>query len=166
MPSMQTGCGSDEAMLRILEGGRRRRKALAPAAEHAGSRLHAVPIPQADCLALRPSGFRHRHVFYNHWIRSAGHVVANRQFWSSGIMQRRLAAIVCADVAGYSRMMGADEAGTHAAFKAHRTAIYPLILNHRGRVVQNTRARFLLEIPSVDRAIEAAIEMQPPMAER
>ena len=38
-------------------------------------------------------------------------------------MQRRLAAIVCADVAGYSRMMGADEAGTHAAFKAHRSAI-------------------------------------------
>jgi adenylate cyclase len=44
-------------------------------------------------------------------------------------MERRLAAIVCADVAGYSRMMGADEAGTHAAFKAHRSAIYPIILN-------------------------------------
>jgi adenylate cyclase len=41
-------------------------------------------------------------------------------------MERRLAAIVCADVAGYS---GADEAGTHAAFKAHRSAIYPIILN-------------------------------------
>jgi adenylate cyclase len=50
-------------------------------------------------------------------------------------MERRLAAIVCADVAGYSRMMGADEAGTHAAFKAHRSAIYPIILNHGGRIV-------------------------------
>ena len=50
-------------------------------------------------------------------------------------MQRRLAAIVCADVAGYARMMGADEAGTHAAFKAHRSAIYPIILNHGGRLV-------------------------------
>src|SRR5256714_2817900 len=166
MPSMQTGCGSDEAMLRILEGGRRRRKALAPAAEHAGSRLHAVPIPQADCLALRPSGFRHRHVFYNHWIRSAGHVVANRQFWSSGDMERRLAAIVCADVAGYSRMMGADEAGTHAAFKAHRSAIYPIILNHGGRLVKNTGDGFLLEFPSIVGAIESAIEMQALMAER
>jgi len=37
-------------------------------------------------------------------------------------MERRLAAIVCADVAGYSRMMGDDESGTHAAFKAHRCA--------------------------------------------
>ena len=40
-------------------------------------------------------------------------------------MERRLAAIVCADVAGYSRMMGADEEGTHATFKAHRSAVYP-----------------------------------------
>jgi TolB-like protein/class 3 adenylate cyclase len=81
-------------------------------------------------------------------------------------MQRRLAAIVCADVAGYSRMMGADEAGTHAAFKAHRTAIYPIILNHGGRMVKNTGDGFLLEFPSVVGAIEAAIEMQRLMAER
>lgn len=81
-------------------------------------------------------------------------------------MQRRLAAIVCADVAGYSRMMGADEAGTHAAFKAHRSAIYPVILNHGGRMVKNTGDGFLLEFPSVVGAIEAAIEMQRLMAER
>jgi len=81
-------------------------------------------------------------------------------------MQRRLAAIVCADVAGYSRMMGADEAGTHAAFKAHRSAIYPVILNHGGRMVKNTGDGFLLEFPSVVSAIEAAIEMQRLMAER
>jgi TolB-like protein/class 3 adenylate cyclase len=81
-------------------------------------------------------------------------------------MERRLAAIVCADVAGYSRMMGADEAGTHAAFKAHRSAIYPIILNHGGRVVKNTGDGFLLEFPSVVSAIESAIAMQVLMAER
>ena len=81
-------------------------------------------------------------------------------------MERRLAAIVCADVAGYSRMMGADEAGTHATFKAHRTAIYPIILNHGGRLVKNTGDGFLLEFPSIVGAIEAAVAMQIVMAER
>jgi adenylate cyclase len=81
-------------------------------------------------------------------------------------MERRLAAIVCADVAGYSRMMGADEAGTHATFKAHRTAIYPIILNHGGRLVKNTADGFLLEFPSIVGAIEAAVAMQKVMAER
>src|SRR3984885_2191259 len=81
-------------------------------------------------------------------------------------MERRLAAIVCADVAGYSRMMGADEEGTHATFKAHRSAIYPIILNHGGRVVKNTGDGFLLEFPSVVGAIKAAIAMQTLMAER
>ena len=81
-------------------------------------------------------------------------------------MERRLAAIVCADVAGYSRMMGADEAGTHATFKAHRSAIHPIILNHGGRIVKNTGDGFLLEFPSVVGATEAAIAMQGLMAER
>ena len=81
-------------------------------------------------------------------------------------MERRLAAIVCADVAGYSRMMGADEAGTHAAFKAHRGAIHPIILNHGGRVVKNTGDGFLLEFPSIVGATEAAVAMQTLMAER
>jgi len=81
-------------------------------------------------------------------------------------MERRLAAIVCADVAGYSRMMGADEAGTHATFKAHRAAIHPIILNHGGRIVKNTGDGFLLEFPSVVGATEAAIALQRLMAER
>jgi adenylate cyclase len=63
-------------------------------------------------------------------------------------------------------MMGADEAGTHATFKAHRSAIYPIILNHGGRVVKNTGDGFLLEFPSIVGAIEAAIAMQVLMAER
>src|SRR3981189_1955550 len=81
-------------------------------------------------------------------------------------MERRLAAIICADVAGYSRMMGADEAGTHAAFKAHRSAIHPVILNHGGRIVKNTGDGFLLEFPSIVGALESAIAMQTLMAER
>ncbi len=81
-------------------------------------------------------------------------------------MERRLAAILCADIAGYSRMMGVDEAGTHASFKAHRSAIYPFILNHGGRIVKNTGDGFLLEFPSIIGAIEAAVAMQTLMAER
>src|ERR1700755_1315795 len=80
-------------------------------------------------------------------------------------MERRLAAIVCADVAGYSRMMGADEEGTHAAFKAHRSAIYPIILNHGGRLVKNTGDGFLLEYPSVVGALHSASEAKTMMAE-
>ena len=81
-------------------------------------------------------------------------------------MERRLAAIVCADVAGYSRLMGVDEEGTHAAFKAHRSAMYPVILNHGGRVVKNTGDGFMLEFPSVVGAMESAIASQTLMAER
>ena len=81
-------------------------------------------------------------------------------------MERRLAAIVCADVAGYSRMMGADEAGTHAAFKAHCGAIHPIILNHGGRIIKKTGDGFLLEFPSVVGAVEAAVALQRLMAER
>src|SRR5438045_6843966 len=81
-------------------------------------------------------------------------------------MERRLAAIVCADVAGSSRMMGADEEGTHATFKAHRTAVYPIILNHGGRIVKSTGDGFLLEFPSIVGAIECAVAMQALMTER
>jgi adenylate cyclase len=81
-------------------------------------------------------------------------------------MERRLAAIVCGDVAGYARMMGTDEAGTHATFKAHRSALFPIILNHGGRIVKNTGDGFLLEFASIVGATEAAIAMQGLMAER
>ena len=81
-------------------------------------------------------------------------------------MENELAAIPRGDVAGYSRLMGADEEGTHAAFKAHRSAIYPVILNFGGRVVKNTGDGFLLEFPSIVGAIESAIAVQALMAER
>jgi len=63
-------------------------------------------------------------------------------------------------------MMGADEAGTHAAFKAHRSSVFPVILNHGGRIVKNTGDGFLLEFPSIVGAIESAIAMQTLMVER
>ena len=59
---------------------------------------------------------------------------------------RRLAAILAADVAGYSRLMGADEEGTHERLKAHlRDLVNPNIAEHRGRIVKNTGDGFLAE---------------------
>ena len=54
------------------------------------------------------------------------------------VTQRRLAAIVSADVVGYSRLMGADEEGTLAALKAHRNAIDPVVFNHGGHIIKTT----------------------------
>jgi adenylate cyclase len=80
---------------------------------------------------------------------------------------RRLAAILAADVAGYSRLMGADEEGTHERLKAHLQALVePKIAEHRGRVVKNTGDGFLAEFPSVVDAVRCAVEIQRGMAER
>ena len=80
---------------------------------------------------------------------------------------RRLTAILAADVAGYSRLMGADEEGTHERLKAHlRELIEPKIAEHRGRVVKNTGDGFLAEFPSVVDAVRCAVEVQGAMAER
>jgi TolB-like protein/class 3 adenylate cyclase/Tfp pilus assembly protein PilF len=80
---------------------------------------------------------------------------------------RRLTAILAADVAGYSRLMGVDEEGTHERLKAHlRELIEPKIAEHRGRVVKNTGDGFLAEFVSVVDAMRCAVEMQRGMAER
>ena len=64
-------------------------------------------------------------------------------------VQRRLAAILAADVAGYSRLMGEDEAGTRARFNAHiHELIEPTIAHHRGRIVKTTGDVILVEFPS------------------
>ncbi len=81
-------------------------------------------------------------------------------------MERRLTAIVCADVVGYSGMMEADEAGTLSSLKAHRAALDPIILNHGGRIVKTTGDGLLLEFPSVVMAVNAAIEVQILMLSR
>jgi adenylate cyclase len=80
---------------------------------------------------------------------------------------RRLAAILAADVAGYSRLMGTDEEGTHERLKAHlRELVDPKIAEHRGRIVKNTGDGFLVEFPSVVDTIRCAVEIQRGMAER
>ena len=80
---------------------------------------------------------------------------------------RRLAAILAADVAGYSRLMGADEEGTHERLKAHlRELVEPKIAEHRGRIVKNTGDGFLAEFQSVVDAVRCAIEVQRAMAAR
>jgi TolB-like protein/Flp pilus assembly protein TadD len=80
---------------------------------------------------------------------------------------RRLAAILAADVAGYSRLMGADEEGTHDRLKGHlRELVNPKIKEYRGRVVKNTGDGMLAEFPSVLDAVRCAAEVQRGMIDR
>ena len=81
--------------------------------------------------------------------------------------QRRLAAIVSADVVGYSRLMGVDETGTLAALRAHRAELIdPLIAKHGGRIVKTMGDGLLLEFPSVVNATQCVVEVQQGMSER
>src|SRR5215831_16467560 len=80
---------------------------------------------------------------------------------------RRLTAILAADVAGYSRLMGADEEGTHDRLQAHlRELVNPKIEEHRGRIVKNTGDGFLAEFASVVDAVRCATEIQRGMVDR
>ena len=82
-------------------------------------------------------------------------------------VQRRLAAILAADVVGYSRLMGEDEAGTHASLMAHLEALIdPKIAEHHGRIVKSTGDGVLAEFGSVVDAVVCANEIQQAMAER
>jgi len=81
--------------------------------------------------------------------------------------QRRLAAIVSADVVGYSRLMGRDESGTLAGLKAHRRELIdPKIAEHGGRIVKTTGDGLLLEFASVVDAVRWATEVQRGVVER
>jgi adenylate cyclase len=82
-------------------------------------------------------------------------------------LERRLAAILAADVAGYSRLMGNDEEGTLAALKAcRRELIDPKVSEHRGRIVKTTGDGALVEFASAVDAARCAMEIQRAMAER
>jgi class 3 adenylate cyclase/pimeloyl-ACP methyl ester carboxylesterase len=82
-------------------------------------------------------------------------------------MQRRLAAILAADVAGYSRLMGMDEIGTITSLKAHRRQVVdPGIAEHRGRIVKTTGDGMLVEFASVVDAVACAVNVQRQMARR
>ncbi len=81
--------------------------------------------------------------------------------------ERRLAAIVSADVVGYSRLMGADESGTLAALRSHRSELIdPLIAEHGGRIVKTMGDGLLLEFPSVVEAVQCVVKVQQGMAAR
>ncbi|WP_312866116.1 adenylate/guanylate cyclase domain-containing protein [Rhizobium mongolense] len=80
--------------------------------------------------------------------------------------ERRLAAILAADVVGFSRLMGVDEAGTARALRGHREAISPIITDHGGRIVKTIGDGVLLEFPSVVAAVACAAAIQKLMAER
>ena len=82
-------------------------------------------------------------------------------------MERRLTAIFAADVAGYSRLIGADEEGTLARLKAHRRELIDRkIAEHQGRIVKTTGDGVLAEFASPVKAVRCAIEVQHGMAER
>ena len=82
-------------------------------------------------------------------------------------MERRLSAILAADVVGYSRLMGGNEVGTLTALKQHRAEmIDPCIANHQGRIVKLTGDGMLVEFPSVVSAVECACAVQREMRER
>ena len=82
-------------------------------------------------------------------------------------VERRLAAILAADVAGYSRLMEADEEGTLAALRAIRRELGdPKITEHRGRIVKTTGDGLLAEFASVVDAVRYAVDVQRAMAER
>src|SRR6476660_2762972 len=93
-------------------------------------------------------------------IRRAAALVSER-------VERRLSAILAADVAGYSRLTGLDEEGTHVQLQDHlRTLVGPKIAEHRGRVVKNTGDGLLAEFSSVVDAARCALDVQRGMAER
>jgi TolB-like protein/class 3 adenylate cyclase len=81
-------------------------------------------------------------------------------------VERRLAAILAADVAGYSRLMGFDEVGTARILREHRAVSDALVSKHGGRIVKTTGDGILLEFPSVVDAVECAVAVQAAMAER
>jgi adenylate cyclase len=82
-------------------------------------------------------------------------------------VERRLAAVLAADVAGYSRLMSADEVGTHAALKSHRRELVdPAIAEHKGRIVKTTGDGMLVEFASAVDAVNCAMAVQAEMRER
>jgi adenylate cyclase len=82
-------------------------------------------------------------------------------------VERRLVAVLAADVAGYSRLMSHDEAGTLSRLKTHRSELVdPKVAEHRGRIVKTTGDGILIEFPSVVEAVACAVAVQRGMGER
>ncbi|MGY4474521.1 adenylate/guanylate cyclase domain-containing protein [Bradyrhizobium sp. USDA 3364] len=83
-----------------------------------------------------------------------------------GRIDRRLAAILAADIAGYSRLMGIDELGTARELREHREAIDPIMASHGGRIFKTMGDGLLVEFPSIVAAVECALAVQNLMVER
>src|SRR5215467_7643111 len=81
-------------------------------------------------------------------------------------IERKLVAVLAADIAGYSRLMGVDEIGTAQALREHRAVADPLIAEHGGRVVKTTGDGVLVKFGSVVGAVECALGLQRLAAER
>src|SRR5205085_4948975 len=95
------------------------------------------------------------------------HGAIEEAFVAEERVKRRLAAILCADVVEYSRLMGVDEEGTLAALKAHRRELIdPLLTQHQGRIVKTTGDGMLIEFASVIDAVRCAVVMQQGMEDR
>jgi class 3 adenylate cyclase len=93
-------------------------------------------------------------------------IPATRAMDETASMQRRLAAILAADIAGYSRLMSEDEAATVRDLKGHQAVIHPLIGRYGGRIIDTAGDGILAEFPSVIGATECAIEIQTVMTTR
>src|SRR6201998_1675983 len=93
--------------------------------------------------------------------------VSNQEIMAETRIERRLAAILAADVSGYSRLMGVDEEGTLTALKAYRRELIdPKITEHRGRIVKTTGDGALVEFASAVDAVRCAVEIQRAMGGR
>ena len=86
--------------------------------------------------------------------------------YPAGASERRLAAILAADVAGYSRLMGEDEAATVRDLKAHQAVVLPMVGSFGGAIVDTAGDGILATFPSAVRAMECAIAIQGAMEER
>jgi adenylate cyclase len=97
----------------------------------------------------------------------SGRIPVSRDALTGDRVERRLAAVLAADVANYSRLMGADEVGTLEALKIHRREVFdPTIASHKGRIVKTTGDGMLIEFASAVDAATCAMLVQESMAER
>ena len=97
---------------------------------------------------------------------SDGPAAPERATTNDPSVNRRLAAILAADIAGYSRLMGEDEAATVRELKGHQAVVLPLVVRYGGRVIDTAGDGILAEFPSVINATECAVEIQTIMAAR
>src|SRR5215470_4700444 len=116
----------------------------------AASEAHAGP-PRDQSQRIAP------HRAEGHFTMHMGHEYHRRQ---DVIVERKLTAILCADVYGYSRLMGANEEATLRTLSAYRKIIERLIENHRGRFVNSAGDSVLADFASVVEAVNCAVEIQ------